>query len=197
VVTKRYADTGALIQAGTASDTQSMPVVHLAEWSRLRLVVPVPDSAVPELHLGNSVSVRVSALNRDFEGHVARFADSLNDETRTMHTEIDVENSDGTLKDGMYAEAKIVLSQQNDALTVPIQAVERNSSGASVLVVNAQGLVEDRPVKLGTESSNRLEVLHGLAENERVIIGNHAEFRAGEKVKPKVVDENVLAEGAV
>ena len=161
------------------------------------MVVPVPESAVPELHLGNSVSVRVSALNRDFEGHVARFADSLNDETRTMHTEIDVENSDGTLKDGMYAEAKIVLSQQNDALTVPIQAVERNSSGASVLVVNAQGLVEDRPVKLGTESSNRLEVLHGLAENERVIIGNHAEFRAGEKVKPKVVDENVLAEDAV
>jgi RND family efflux transporter MFP subunit len=197
VVTKRYADTGALIQAGTASDTQSMPVVQLAEWSRLRLVVPVPESAVPELHLGNSVSVRVSALNRDFEGHVARFADSLNDETRTMHTEIDVENSDGTLKDGMYAEAKIVLSQQNDALTVPIQAVERNSSGASVLVVNAQGRVEERPVKLGTESSNRLEVLHGLAENERVIIGNHAEFRAGEKVKPKVVDENVLAEGAV
>ena len=62
VVTKRYADTGALIQAGTASDTQSMPVVQLAEWSRLRLVVPVPESAVPQLHLGSTVQVHVSAL---------------------------------------------------------------------------------------------------------------------------------------
>ena len=90
VVTKRYADTGALIQAGTASETQSMPVVQLAEWSRLRLVVPVPESAVPQLQLGSTVQVHVSAMNRDFEGRVARFADALNDETRTMHTEIDV-----------------------------------------------------------------------------------------------------------
>jgi RND family efflux transporter MFP subunit len=61
VVTKRYADTGALIQAGTASDTQSMPVAQLAEWCRLRLVVPVPESAVPQLRLGTafrSVSIR-------------------------------------------------------------------------------------------------------------------------------------------
>ena len=90
VVTKRYADTGALIQAGTASETQSMPVVQLAEWSKLRLVVPVPESAVPQLQLGGTVQVHVSAMNRDFEGRVARFADALNDETRTMHTEIDV-----------------------------------------------------------------------------------------------------------
>src|SRR5271157_5929283 len=137
VVTKRYADTGALIQAGTASSTQSMPVVQLAEWSLLRLVIPVPESAVPQLQLGSTVQVHVSAMNRDFEGRVARFADALNDETRTMHTEIDVENSDGTLKEGMYAEAKIVLSQQNDALTIPIQALERNSTGGTVLIVDA------------------------------------------------------------
>ena len=119
VVTKRYADTGALIQAGTASDTQSMPVVQLAEWSRMRLVVPVPESAVPHLHLGSTVQVHVSALNRDFEGRVARFADALNDETRTMHTEIDMENANGTLVEGMYAEAKLVLAENKNALTAP------------------------------------------------------------------------------
>jgi len=190
VVTKRYADTGALIQAGTASETQSMPVVQLAEWSRLRLVVPVPESAVPQLQLGSAVKVHVSAMNRDFEGRVARFADALNDETRTMHTEIDVENSDGTLKEGMYAEAKIVLKQQNDALTIPIQALERNSTGGTVLIVDAEGRVEERQVKLGAESSDRIEILAGLAENDRVVIGNRGEFRAGEKVRPKPVDEN-------
>jgi RND family efflux transporter MFP subunit len=195
VVTKRYADTGALIQAGTASETQSMPVVQLAEWSKLRLVVPVPESAVPQLLLGSAVQVHVSAMNRDFEGRVARFADALNDETRTMHTEIDVENSDGTLKEGMYAEAKIILKQQNDALTIPIQALERNSTGGTVLIVDSQGRVEERQVKLGVESSDRVEILAGLAENDRVVIGNRGEFRAGEKVRPKPVNENAGESG--
>ncbi len=127
VVTKRYADTGALIQAGTASDTQSMPVVRLAEWSRLRLVVPVPESAVPDLHLGQAIDVVVPALGRTFKGKVARFADSLNEETRTMHTEIDVENLDDTLVEGMYAETTLVLHQKDNALTVPVQAVNRSA----------------------------------------------------------------------
>jgi len=197
VVTKRYADTGALIQAGTASETQSMPVVQLAEWSRLRLVVPVPESAVPGLRLGSVVQVHVSAMNRDFDGKVARFADSLNEETRTMHTEIDVENTDGTLKDGMYAEAKLTLNQQNNVLTVPIQALDRNSSGASVLIVDPDGHVEQRQVKLGVEGSNRVEVVSGLAENDRVVVGNRSELRPGEKVLPKLVsDSNLEAEGS-
>ncbi|MBS1852912.1 MAG: efflux RND transporter periplasmic adaptor subunit [Acidobacteria bacterium] len=197
VVTKRYADTGALIQAGTASDTQSMPVVQLAEWSRLRLVVPVPESSVPKLHIGSSVQVHVSALNRDFQGKVARFADALSDETRTMHTEIDVENPDGTLKDGMYAEAKLVLSQQAGVLTVPIQAVERTATGATVLVVDASNRIEQRPVQLGTEGSDRVAVLSGLAENDKVVVGNRGGFRAGERVVPKVVKTNLDAEAAL
>lgn len=187
VVTKRYADTGALIQAGTASETQSMPVVQLAEWSRLRLVVPVPESAVPQLHLASVAQVRISALNRDFEGHVARFADAVDDQTRTMHTEIDVENPDGTLKEGMYAEAKLVLTQDNNALTVPVQALERNSSGASVMIVDSDGLIQEKEIKLGREDSDRAEVLAGLAENDRVVVGQRSEFQVGEKVEVKVV----------
>jgi len=192
VVTKRYADTGALIQAGTASETQSMPVVQLAEWSRLRLVVPVPESAVPALQLGSVVQVHVSAMNRNFEGKIARFADSLNAETRTMHTEIDVENRDGTLKDGMYAEAKLTLKQQNNVLTVPIQALDRNSAGISVLIVDGEGRVQQREVKIGVEGSNRVEVVSGLAENERVVVGNRSELHPGERVAPKLVKEEGL-----
>ena len=187
VVTKRYADTGALIQAGTASATQAMAVVQLAEWSRLRLVVPVPESAVVQMQPASAVQVRVAAVNRTFEGHVARFADSLSEETRTMHTEIDVENPDGTLKDGMYAEAKIILKQRGNALAVPIQALERNAAGATVLIVNSEGQVEERQVKLGIEGSDRVEVTSGLAENDRVIIGNRSEFHPGERVQPKAV----------
>ena len=159
VITKRYADTGAMIQAGTASDTQSMPVVKLAQWSRLRLVVPVPESAVPDLHLGGTVDVNVPSLNRKFKGRIARFADALSDETRTMHTEIDVENPDGTLVGGMYAETEIELKHPQNALTVPIQALERNGENAKVMVVRPDGTVDPRTVNLGAEGNDRIEVV--------------------------------------
>jgi len=194
VITKRYADTGTMIQAGTASDTQSMPVVQLAEWSRLRLVVPIPEAAVPSIRLGTVVRVHVIALNRDFEGKVARFADALNDETRTMHTEIDVENPDGTLKDGMYAETKLVLQADNNALAVPIQALVLNSKGATVLIVNDQGRVEQRQVKLGIQGSDEAQVLGGLSENNRVIIGDPSGFHDGERVQAKLQPTITAAE---
>jgi multidrug efflux pump subunit AcrA (membrane-fusion protein) len=63
-----------------------------------------------------------------------------------------------------------------------------------VLIVDAQGRVEKRQVKLGVESSDRVEVVAGLADNERVIVGNRGEFREGEKVQPKVVKE--MAQGS-
>jgi RND family efflux transporter MFP subunit len=187
VVTKRYADTGALIQAGTASETQSKPVVQLAEWSLLRLVIPVPESAVPQLHLGSVVQVHVSALNRDFEGRVARFADALNDETRTMHTEIDVENPQNTLTEGMYAEVRLALRGKDDALAVPIQAVLQEGDKHYVLVLDGQDRVQKREVELGQQSSTAVEILHGLAEKERVISAGQSNYQIGEVVKPKLV----------
>jgi multidrug efflux pump subunit AcrA (membrane-fusion protein) len=111
-----------------------------------------------------------------------------------MHTEIDVENLDGTLKDGMYAEAKIILQKRSDALTVPVQALERNAAGATVLIVNSHGEVEERQVKLGVEGSDQVEVTSGLVENDRVIIGNSSEFHPGERVQPKVVPHNQESE---
>jgi RND family efflux transporter MFP subunit len=187
VVTKRYADTGALIQAGTASDTQAMPVVQLAEWSRLRLVVPVPESAVPQIRLGSAVQVRVPALQRRFQGVVARFADALDRQTRTMETEIDVENRDGTLVDGMYAETDLTLKRSDGGLTVPIQAVDRNGSEATVMVVNSQGQIEERKVTLGDEGSDQVEVKSGVSEKDEVVVGSRSEFRPGERVVPKIV----------
>lgn len=190
VITKRYADTGALIQAGTASDTQSLPVVRLAEWTKLRLVVPIPESAVPQIHLGSVVQVRVPSLAHTFDGKVARFADALDQKTRTMEAEIDVQNRNGALVGGMYAETDLVLKQTNDALTVPIQAVDRTGSGgASVLLVDREGTIELRQIQLGEEGSDRVEVRSGLADKDRVVIGNRTGFRPGEKVQPKLVDE--------
>ncbi len=198
VVTKRYADTGALIQAGTSSDTQSMPVVQLAEWSRLRLVVPVPESAVPSLHLGQAIDVVVPSLKRTFKGQVARFADALNVETRTMHTEIDVENPDDTLVEGMYAETTLVLHQKDDTLTVPIEGVRRSGSKGTAFVVNSSGIVEQRAVTLGVDSGQRVEVLSGLKDGEQVVVGNLNALQAGQRVQPKLIQPNEgLTEGGL
>lgn len=187
VVTKRYADTGSLIQAGTASDTQAMPVVRIAEWSRLRLVVPVPESAVPNLHPGQAIDVTVPALNRTIKGTIARLAEALDEQTRTMHTEIDVENPAGTLVGGMYAETTLVLNQKADALTVPVQAVKREGSSGTLLVVDGSGMVAQRPVTLGAEGRGRIEILRGLATGEQVIVGNGSGVEAGQRVHAQVL----------
>jgi RND family efflux transporter MFP subunit len=190
VITKRYVDTGSLVQAGTNSNTQSLPVVSVAQNNLFRLTVPVPESAVPSIRLGSTVVVHVSALNRDFEGKVSRFADAVNQDTRTMHTEIDVPNRDGSLVAGMYADVSLVLNHKNSVLAVPIQAVKRNGTDASVLVVNPQDRIEERSIKLGLEGSNNVEVVSGLSANDRVVVGSRAEFRAGDLVSPKLMAED-------
>jgi RND family efflux transporter MFP subunit len=187
VVTARYADTGALVAAGTSSSTQAMPVVRLAQISKLRLVLPIPESLAGQIHLGDPVKVHVQALNQDIEGKVSRFADSLDLQTRTMETEIDFENRDGRLIPGMYAETRLSLREKKNALTVPLEAVTRSGDDATVLAVNAQNILEERHVKLGLEDNSRVEVLSGLSDQDRVVIGNRSEFRNGQKIQPKDV----------
>jgi RND family efflux transporter MFP subunit len=187
VVTARYADTGALIAAGTSSSAQALPVVRLAEISKLRLVLPIPESVAAQIHLGDPVKARVQALNQDFVGKVSRFADSLDRQTRTMETEIDFDNRDGHLIPGMYAETQLSLREKKDALTVPLEAVTRNGEDATVLAVSPQNIIEERHVKLGLEDSVRVEVLSGLTDIDRVVIGNRSRFRSGQKIQPKEV----------
>jgi RND family efflux transporter MFP subunit len=191
VITNRYADTGALIQAGTASNTQAMPVVRLAQISRLRLVLPIPESFAAEIHLGDPVYVHVQALGENISGRVSRFADSLDRQTRTMETEIDFDNRRGRLIPGMYAETRLSVGAKKDALTVPIGAVTRNGDDAVVLTLNKQNVVEENHVKLGLEDEQHVEVLSGLADQTRVIIGNRSQFHAGQKVEPKEVSARI------
>ena len=187
VVTNRYADTGALVAAGTSSSTQAMPVVRLAQISTLRLVLPVPESVATQIHLKDPVKVHVQALNADIEGRVSRFADSLDVQTRTMETEIDCENRDGRLMPGMYTESELSLHQKPNALTLPLEAVVRNGDDATVLAVSSQNILDERHVKLGLEDNSRVEVLSGLSEGDRVVIGNRSQFHAGQKVQPKLI----------
>jgi RND family efflux transporter MFP subunit len=189
VITKRFADNGSMIQAGTSSQSQAMPVVRLSQNDLLRLVIPVPESAVPRIHLGGSVQVRVQSLGKTFQGTVSRFADKVDTATRTMHTEVDVPNPRLELVPGMYAYVSVVLDQQPNALAVPVQALSREENKATVYVVNRENQVEEKPVVTGIETPDQVEILSGLNEGDLVVVGSRSQIRPGQTVEPKVVEE--------
>ena len=193
VITHRYADTGAMIQAGTASQTQTMPIVRLSENRLLRLTIPVPESAVTRIRLGEPVDVRVQALGRTYPGKIARFAERLSADTRTMETEVDVANANLELIPGMYAYADIALDRITGALIVPVQALDRDEQKTSVMVVNG-GTLERRTVKTGLELPDRVEITSGLIENDLVVVGSRSQLKAGTAATPKV-SETQAAEG--
>ncbi|MGA2420038.1 MAG: efflux RND transporter periplasmic adaptor subunit [Candidatus Acidiferrum sp.] len=187
VITSRTADTGSLVSAGTTGGSQSVPVVRLAQVSVLRLVLEIPESVAAQIHLGEVVNLRVQALERDIQGKVSRFADSLDLQTRTMETEIDVDNRNGQLIPGMYVEAHLALQQKQNVPSIPLQSVQRNGDDATVFAVTSQNEVDERHVRLGAEDNTYVEVLSGLVEGDRVILGNRSLFRGGQKVQPKEV----------
>ena len=196
VVTVRYADTGSLVAAGTSSSTQAIPVVRIAEVSKLRLVLPIPESLAAQIHLGDPVNVRVQAIGQEIAGKVSRFSDSLDMETRTMQTQIDFDNRKGRLMPGMYAETRLVLGARANALSLPLEAVTQNGTTATVLMVTPESTVAERKITLGMAGQSRVEVLSGLVEGDRVVIGRRSQFRDGEKVEPKEVAPHAATGGA-
>lgn len=186
VITWRYADTGALIQSGTSSNVQSLPIVKLSESDLLRLRLPVPEDSVRYIHQGDPVQVRVDAVGRTFTGKVVRFTRDVSADTRTMETEVDVPNQDLTLTPGMYANATMQLERHDNVLTIPVTAIVQNGNQTSVLVVDAQDRVEIRPVQLGIQGPSRAEVVSGLNEGDRVITGGQSNYQQGEKVRSQL-----------
>ncbi len=185
VVTKRYAHPGAMIQAGTASQTQAMPVVRISQIHHLRLVLPVPESAVSRVKLGGAVEVRVDALQQVFQGRVARFNDRLDAATRTMETEVDIDNRTGVILPGMFGTATIVLETRAGALAAPVQAVSGHNTKPAVMVVK-DGVLEERAVTLGMETPALVEILTGVGEGELVVTGNRSGLRVGQRVETKL-----------
>jgi RND family efflux transporter MFP subunit len=185
VITKRYADPGSLIQAGTASNTQAMPLVRVSDNALLRLDFPVSVDYVRGIHLDAPVSVRVDSLGgRVFSGKIGRFSNKIDDSTRTMVVEMEVPNPSLELVPGMYATVTLKFDERPQTLAVPIEAVPAGAK--SVLVVNSAHRLEERPVTLGLETPARYEVLRGLNEGDLVMIGNPAQLAPGQKVEPRV-----------
>jgi RND family efflux transporter MFP subunit len=192
VITWRYADPGALIEAGTAAATQAKSLLRISDNYRLRLDFPVSVEYVNDIHLGDKVDVRVESLgNRTFTGTITRFTRKVAEDTRTMVTELEVLNPNLEIDPGMYATVAFEAEERPHSLAIPIQA---SASGGTtrVLIVNANHEIEDRPVTLGLETSSRYEVVSGLQEGDLVMLGNPDQLKPGQKVEAKIIEPEVV-----
>ena len=193
VVTEMDAYKGALLPAGTSSNKGDLPLCHLSQNDLLRLVIPVPERAVADVPIGRTVSVQVSTVGKSFQGKVARISDQIDLQTRTMHTEVDVPNPNYALVPGMYATVEIPLQTQDDALVVPAQTVQSSAAGqGTVLVVGSDNKIEQRSVTTGIQNAANVQILSGLKENERVLLGEQSQYKPGELVNPEVVNPSAV-----
>lgn len=188
VITQRYANYGTLVQAGTSSSTNVLPIAKLSEDDKFRLVIPVPESYVKFIHIGDAVDVHVPSLDRHFPGRVGRFSSDIAQDTRTMHTEVDVLNPNRVLMPGLYADATITLERKNDALSVPLQAINHDTNGDTVFVVTPNNTIAIRAIQVGLQNADVAEVKSGLNEGDRVVVSDRASLKDGVAVQPHTVE---------
>lgn len=188
VVTRLYEYKGALLPGGTTSNIGTQALCRLSQNNLLRLVIPVPERAVPSIRLGEMVSVNVSSLGKTFSGKVVRVSDQIDVQTRTMHTEVQVPNPNYELVPGMYASVEIPLQTATKVLTVPVQALQPTAPDkGTVTVVNSDNKIEKHDVTTGLQTANRIEIVSGLKENDRVVFGSQGQYQPGELVSPKEI----------
>jgi RND family efflux transporter MFP subunit len=188
VITRMEAYTGALLPAGTSANKGDLALCRISQNNLLRLVIPVPERVVAGIHTGESVDVHVTGLDKTFAGKIVRFSDSIDTETRTMHTEVDVENPHYEIVPGMYATVQLPLQAVRGVLTLPVQAVQISGEDrGSVLAVTSENRLQQRDVKLGIQGATYVEVVSGLSEKESIIFGDQSQYRPGEQVRPKLI----------
>lgn len=189
VVVWRYADTGALIQGGTNSNDQALPIVRIAQSQILRLRVPVPEGDVQYVHAGDQLQVRVDAINRSFSGKIVRFTRNVNFETRTMETEIDVENKNLSLSPGMYANTLLELDDHKNVVTIPMEALVLNGKQQTIYVLDDSNRIHIRNVQVGLQGQKLVEIISGLNPGDRVVLGGQENYREGQQVNALLTPE--------
>jgi len=150
-------------------------------------VIPVPESYVRYIRIGDLVDVRIPSLEQHFPGRVSRFSVDVQADTRTMHTEVDVPNPRRILMPGVYAEATLTLDSRQRVVAIPLEAVNVEGDQRTVWVIDRANKVEARNVTLGIETPDDAEVVSGVAEGELVAVGDRSSLEAGQTVCPKQV----------
>jgi RND family efflux transporter MFP subunit len=167
IVTARNIDVGALVNAGNGGTSQEL--FHMAATAKLRVYVSVPQAdsraAVPGL---KSYLTLAEFPGRRFPGELVRTSGAIDPATRTLLTEVDVDNASGELRPGAYAEVHLMIPEGSRALILPVSTLMFRSEGLRVGVVR-DGKAELAPVVLGKDYGNEVEVVSGIAEDDLVI----------------------------
>jgi RND family efflux transporter MFP subunit len=179
IVTARFVDPGALIQAATSSATQAVPLFTIMDAAVLRFYVSVPQEDAPYIKKGTPVTIVLKDLGgKTLEAAVTRSTMSLDPSTRTMLVEIDVPNPRHALVPGMFAEVILTLRQHRDALVIPPAALISDNSDNAVFVVE-QGVARRVPVGTDIDDGVWVEVTTGLTGFEDVVVVGKARLTDG------------------
>jgi RND family efflux transporter MFP subunit len=181
VITRRNVDIGALISAG--STTQTKELFDLAQVDPLRVFVSMPQSSAVAVRTGMPAYIELNEYpGQRFSGKVARTADAIDPATRTMLTEVDIPNHDGKLLPGAYAQVHFAIPVQTARLSVPVNALLFRPEGPRVAVVGPDQKVHLAAVMIGRDFGNKVEILSGLSANDQIVVNPADSLEDGEQV---------------
>ena len=178
-VTQRKLDVGQLVEAGTGRE-----LFRLADTGKLRVFVRVPQSYAPSIRAGLAAKVFLPELHgQEFEAHVVRTAGAIDPGSRTLLTELEIDNGQGKLFAGSYVQVRISEAQEEHPLTVPAHALIFRAGASQVAVVGGSNRVSLRPVSLGRDFGHAVEILSGVAAEDRVIVNPFDSLNEGSVVE--------------
>jgi len=182
IVTERFVDPGALVQAASNSRTQAAPLITIAGIDRLRVLFDVPEPSVASVHAGTAARITASSLPAEtFEGSIARTGGVLDPASRSMRVEVDLANPNGRLRPGMTARVSLVLRNLPEAITVPPTALRLQGVDRVIYIVQGD-VAKAIKVKTGLEGPNWVQISAGLKGNESIIVASAGTLKDGDKV---------------
>src|SRR5215212_5104413 len=175
-VSERTADLGEYV-------SPQQKVATVVRINPLRVRIDIPEQAIPEVKIGQSVSAATSAWpDRNFSGRVARIAPNVSAQSRTLTVEAEIDNTGGALKPGQFATVRILEPRTEAAVLVPARAVSTQAGVSRVFVIK-NGHAEQRLVQTGQTEGDLIEVKSGVAADEQVATGNLEQLSDGIAVK--------------
>jgi multidrug efflux pump subunit AcrA (membrane-fusion protein) len=175
-VSERTADLGEYV-------SPQQKVATIVRTNPLRIRIDIPEQAIPEVQVGQAVSITTSAWpDRNFNGRVARIAPNVSATSRTLNVEAEIENSSGALKPGQFATVRILQPRAEPAVLVPARAVSTQAGVSRVFVIK-EGRAEQRLVQTGQTEGDLIEIKNGVAADEQVATSNLEMLSDGIAVK--------------
>jgi multidrug efflux pump subunit AcrA (membrane-fusion protein) len=158
-------------------------IATIVRINPLRIRIDIPEQAIPEVRVGQSVSMSTSAWpDKSFSGRIARIAPNVTTNSRTLTVEAEIENSSGVLKPGQFATVRILQARPAPAVLVPARGVITESSVSRVFVIK-NGHAEQRLVQVGQSEGDLVEVKSGVKAGEQVATSNLEQLSDGIAIK--------------